>query len=346
MKKQKDARTRMEKRQTTKKSKKIYFILAPFIILLLVGGGFLINFYTTADEVISNAYEDDGREKSNLRETRVNPKEDNISILIIGVDESEHRANDGYSRSDTLILATLNKKDKSVKLVSIPRDSYVYIPEVGYNDKINHAHAFGGPKATIETVEQLLDVPVDYYVKLNFHAFTEVVDVIGGITAEVPYELWESDSNDKKNAIHLLPGEQLLNGEQALALARTRKYDSDIERGKRQMEIVKATIKKSLQANNILKLDNVIEAVGSNMTTNMSFSDMKSLVSYVTSGGNLDFETMTLAGESYMPASIWYWKLDELALEETKETLKEHLEVKTTLTDSSTHSLDTASGVE
>src|SRR5690606_21377009 len=108
----------------------------------------------------------------------------------------------------------------------------VYIPEVGYNDKINHAHAFGGPKATIETVEQLLDVPVDYYVKLNFHAFTEVVDVIGGITAEVPYELWESDSNDKKNAIHLLPGEQLLNGEQALALARTRKYDSDIERGK------------------------------------------------------------------------------------------------------------------
>ncbi|MFS0674949.1 LCP family protein [Ornithinibacillus sp. 179-J 7C1 HS] len=324
----------MEKRKTKSKSKKkiLYIIFAPLLILLLVGGGFLLKFYAKAEEVISQSYEDDGRDKSNLRETQVDPKKDNISILIIGVDESEKRGNIGHSRSDTLILATLNREDKSVKLVSIPRDSYVFIPEVGYNDKITHAHAFGGPKATIETVETLLDVPVDYYVKVNFHAFVEVVETIGGITVDVPYELWEQDSNDVKNAIHLLPGEQTLNGEEALALARTRKLDNDIERGKRQMEIIKATIKQSLSVSNILKLDNVLEAVGSNMTTNMPFDEMTSLMSYATSGGNLGFETMSLEGYDYMPESVYYWQLDEAALAKTKQTLKEHLEVESNLT--------------
>ncbi|WP_412977920.1 LCP family protein [Ornithinibacillus sp. 179-J 7C1 HS] len=334
MDKQNSARTRMEKRKTKSKSKKkiLYIIFAPLLILLLVGGGFLLKFYAKAEEVISQSYEDDGRDKSNLRETQVDPKKDNISILIIGVDESEKRGNIGHSRSDTLILATLNREDKSVKLVSIPRDSYVFIPEVGYNDKITHAHAFGGPKATIETVETLLDVPVDYYVKVNFHAFVEVVETIGGITVDVPYELWEQDSNDVKNAIHLLPGEQTLNGEEALALARTRKLDNDIERGKRQMEIIKATIKQSLSVSNILKLDNVLEAVGSNMTTNMPFDEMTSLMSYATSGGNLGFETMSLEGYDYMPESVYYWQLDEAALAKTKQTLKEHLEVESNLT--------------
>src|SRR5699024_7653135 len=119
---------------------------------------------------------------------------------------------------------------------SIPRDSYVYIPEVGYEDKINHAHAFGGHRATIDAVENLLDIPVDYWVKLNFNAFVDVIDAIDGIDVEVPYEFTESNSDDKRDSIHLFPGKQLVDGEEALALARTRKLDNDIERGKRQLE--------------------------------------------------------------------------------------------------------------
>ena len=92
-----------------------------------------------------------------------------------------------------------------MKLVSIPRDSYVYIPEVGYRDKITHAHAFGGTRATIEPVEELFDIPVDYYVKMNFNAFIDVVDALGGIEAEVPYNRTEKDENDKYT-IHLKKG--------------------------------------------------------------------------------------------------------------------------------------------
>ena len=124
-------------------------------------------------------------------------------------------------------------------MVSIPRDSYVYIPERGKKDKITHAHAYGGTEATIETVEELFDIPVDYFFKLNFNAFIDVVDALGGIMVDVPITVSEMDSNDNKNAIHLEKGFQKLNGEEALALARTRKIDNDIERGKRQQLVLK-----------------------------------------------------------------------------------------------------------
>ncbi|GGA64844.1 LCP family protein [Ornithinibacillus halotolerans] len=319
--------SRMVKRKKKRKlRRRVYFILIPLIIVF-AGLGYAASLYIKADSAISNSYEDDGREKSKLREAMVDPNVDNISILIIGVDESNHRGNEGNSRSDTLILATLNKEEKSIKLVSIPRDSLVYIPEVGYEDKINHAHFFGGPQATIETVENLLNIPVDYYVKVNFHAFIEVVEAIGGIEVDVPYEFWESNSDDKKNSIHLLPGEQLLNGEEALAFARTRKLDNDIERGKRQMEVIKAVIKKSLSVGSVFKLGDVIDAVGSNMTTNMTFDEMKSLVSYGLNGGGLDIESMTLEGANYQPGKVYYWKLDEIKLAEVINLLKNHLEL-------------------
>src|SRR5690606_14051970 len=167
--------------------------------------------YIKADKMMDNSFEshrEDG--KSNLREQKVNPKIDNISILFIGIDESSKRSQGDNTRSDALMLATLNEKEKSVKLLSIPRDSYVYIKEVGYSTKINHAHAFGGPKATIETVEDLLDIPVDYYVRLDFEAFMKVVDALDGIEVEVPYTFSEQDSHDRANAITLEKGLQTL----------------------------------------------------------------------------------------------------------------------------------------
>lgn len=317
--------------------KRIIIMLAIVFVGFFAIFNYALGLLNKADEVVSEAYESDGREKSELRDKLVDPKFDNVSILIMGVDASDKRENAESARTDTLMLATLNKDDKSVKLISIPRDSYVYIPEVGYEDKINHAHAFGGTKAAIETVENLFDIPVDYYMKVNFEAFIDVVDAIDGITVDVPYEFREQDSSDKANAIHLYGGEQELNGEEALALARTRKLDNDIERGKRQQEIIKAIVSKTISVNSILKYDDLIEAVGGNLTTNMTFNEMKSFISYGTSGTNLDFETMTLAGENYKPNRVYFWKLDDIALNETKEKLQQHLEI-TSQTNSLTES--------
>src|SRR5699024_10933938 len=147
-----------------------------------------------------------------------------------GIESSDTRGSDDGARTDALMVATLNVDDKRVKLLSIPRDSLVYIPEVGYETKINHAHAYGGVMTTIDTVEGLLDIPIDDYVRVNFEAFMDVVDALEGITFDVPYELSEQNSSDKADSIHLYPGVQELDGEEALALARTRKHDSDVER--------------------------------------------------------------------------------------------------------------------
>lgn len=327
--------TRVVKRKKRKLRKRAYFII-PILVVFLIVLSYATYLYIKADTVLSNSYKDDGREKSELRVNAVDPNIDNVSVLIMGIDASDIRNNADNARTDTLMVATLNKDDKSVKLLSIPRDSYVYIPEVGYETKINHAHAYGGKDATIDTVESLLDIPIDYYVKVNFEAFIDVVDAVNGITVDVPYELSEQNSSDKAGAIHLLPGEQKLDGEEALALARTRKMDNDIQRGKRQQEIIKSVIHKAASVNSILKYDDILEAVGSNMTTNMTFSEMKSFISYGTKGKDLEIETLTLDGVDYQPGNTYYWQLDEIALGKTKQLLKEHLDISdTTTTDSS-----------
>ncbi|WP_373893890.1 LCP family protein [Virgibacillus sp. CBA3643] len=323
--------TRSGRKRKRKLRKRAYLILIPLIAFVAVAG-YGAYLYIKADTVLSDSHVDDGREKSDLREVAVDPTEDNVSILIMGVDSNDHRDNSESARTDALMLATLNKDDNSVELVSIPRDSYVYIPEVGYETKINHAHAYGGVKATVETVENLLEIPVDYYAKVNFHAFVDVVDALGGIDAEVPYEFTESNSMDERDAIHLYPGEQELNGEEALALARTRKQDNDIERGKRQQDIIQGVVDKTISASSILKFDNVIEAVGDNMTTNMTFGEMKSFISYATNSTDLAINTSTLEGYDYQPGSTYYWQLDQVALGETQSLLKGHLDI----TDSTT----------
>ena len=308
--------------------KPIKFIVLPLLVLFLVVGGYGVHLYIKASSSMSDAYEDDGRDKSNLRDEYVDPKFDNVTVLLMGIDENEKRSDRGEpTRTDALILASLNKDDKSVKLLSIPRDSYVYISDIGREDKINHAHAFGGTRSTIETVERLLDIPVDYYVKVNFHAFVDVVDAIGGIDIDVPYELKESNSADKRDSIHLLPGKQRLDGEESLALARTRKQDTDVMRGKRQLEIVDAIVDKVTSISSILKYDDVIDAVGQNMSTNMTFTEMKSFFSYATHGSKVDLEKLSLEGYDYQPGAIYYWQLDQESLANTINDLKTHLEL-------------------
>lgn len=328
MPKQKNSRV-LHRKEKNAFRKKTLFFLAFFSILLLSLLTYGTYLYVKADAVFSNAYEDDNREKSDLRSVAINPAKDNTSILIMGVDTNTPDAVEGVSRTDSLMVATFNKEQKDIKLLSIPRDSYVYIPEVDYKTKINHAHAYGGTDATIDTIENLLDIPIDYYVKMNFHAFIEVIDAIDGITIDIPYEFQEQNSQYIQDTIHLYPGEQKLDGEEALALARTRKLDNDIERGKRQQEIIKAVIKKSASLGSILKYSDIIEAVGNNMTTNMKFSEMKSFISYGLAGNDLDIKNLTLEGNDYQPGEIYYWKLNEDALQETKQILKQHLELDT-----------------
>lgn len=319
------------KKQNKRNKRKRIFIIVASVLFVLIGGvsAYGYHIYSTAQKAVEDSYVEIDREEgvSDLREEAVDPLEDNISVLIIGVDDSEHRDYDGNSRSDALILATFSKEDHSVKLLSIPRDTYVYVPEIGQYTKINHAHFHGGPRATIETVEEFLNIPVDYFVRINFDAFIEVVDALGGIMYNVPYEMYELDSDDNQNAIHLTPGYQNLNGEEALAVARTRKYDNDFERGKRQQEIIKAIVKRAASVGSITKLDDVIRAVGNNMATNLTFDHMKSFLTYGLDT-NLNIESVALEGTGgKLEDGLWYYQVDPYSRASVEKELREHLDL-------------------
>ncbi|QIZ10617.1 LytR family transcriptional regulator [Priestia megaterium] len=299
----------------------LLWIVMP-ILLLIIGatayGGFL---YNKAESVMNKSYKPIERDTK----AKANVKLENTSILFIGVDDSEKRKSNGRSRSDALMLATFNKKEKSIKLLSIPRDSYVHIPEKDIYTKITHAHAYGGVKLTLETVEELLDVPVDYYVKMNFNAFIDVINALDGVKVDVPFTFSEQDSQDHAKAITLKKGVQELDGEQALAFARTRKMDSDIQRGQRQQQIFKAILSKGSSIKSISNYTDVMEAVGKNMSTDLTFDQMKSFISYIQAGSGIDVESLSLKGSDSYIDRVYYYQLDETALEETKSTLKTHL---------------------
>jgi polyisoprenyl-teichoic acid--peptidoglycan teichoic acid transferase len=314
------------KLQKKKKSRKkwILWIVAPLLVLLLAGGTYATYLYNKAESAMGNSYQPLDR-KTTKRAKAVHPEFDNITVLFAGLDESKKRGTPAL-RTDALMLATFNQKQKSVKLLSIPRDTYVYIPNKGREDKINHAYGKGGITSTIETVEELLDIPVDYYVKMNFEAFIDVVEALDGIDINVTKAIDEMDSQDRHHAIKLQPGQQILNGEEALAYARTRKIDSDIERGKRQQEVIKAIINRASSAKSFTKYASVIEAIGDNIQTDLSFDEMKSFMDYAIAGSKLTVDTLTLEGSNARIGGIYYYQLDNSALEQIKSTLKSQLE--------------------
>ncbi len=315
---------RVTKRRRKRKRKKLVaWFLVPILLLTITGTAYGAYLYNKAASTLDNSFESIGL--SSKREAKVNPKVDNTSILFIGVDDSESRKYNESTRSDALILATFNRKNKSIKLLSIPRDSYVYVPKKDRYTKITHAHAYGGPQVTVETVENLLDIPVDYYVRMNFYAFIDVVNALDGIEVEVPYELNEKNAEDQNNAIHLEPGLQTVNGEEALALARTRKQDSDLLRGQRQQEIIQAMIKKATTVHAVAKYPDIIEAVGGNMKTNLTFTEMKTFVEYATARNDLTIDTLQLEGTDGRENNSYVFNLDQDKLTETQNLLKKHL---------------------
>lgn len=316
--------------KTLSRKKKIIITLLVIVGLAFTAiVGYAAYLYNEANYLVSDAHEDIGREneKSTLRTEDVDPIDDHVSILFIGVDSGEEIENN-KSRSDALLLATFNKDLNTVKLLSIPRDSYVYIPEVGYSTKINHAHAFGGARTTVETVEEFLNVPVDYYVRVNFNAFVDLVEAIDGIWYNVPYEISEPNSGNKRDSIHLYPGYQHLNGEETLALARTRKHDSDLQRGRRQQEILMTIADEVLSTSSLLKLDDVMTAVGKNMSTNLKMPEIRGFFSYALDG-DIEIDTLNLDGiGDYMDDGVWYFQVDEESRQEIQETLRRHLDLE------------------
>jgi LCP family protein required for cell wall assembly len=207
-----------------------------------------------------------------------------VNILVMGIDlvmEKNLDPNAQFNnRSDTMLLIRIDPQDHSVKMLSIPRDSRVNIPSLGYT-KINDANVEGGPALAAEVVSDTLNgVNVDRYVRITTEAFKQLVDLVGGVEVNVPFEMSYQDVTQKLN-IHLEPGVQTLNGDQAEQFARYRntKY-GDIGRVQRQQVFLKALQKRLFSPAILPKLPQAIAILQQHIDTNLSIDEMLALANY------------------------------------------------------------------
>src|SRR5699024_1600543 len=283
------------------------FLIGTFIVLavaLVAVGIYIFNLFNTFEQGVSDSYEATDRERSDLRLEEVDPNLDSFTVLILGTDESETRSesegldSEGF-RTDTMILATFDKDADDVKLVSIPRDTLTYLPDENYFDKITHAHMVGGPESSMLAVESLLNVPVDYYVRVNMHAVVDVVDALGGVEFDVPFDM-ESPTSVDRGTIEIEEGEQELNGEEALGVIRNRDVDTDLGRGNRQLEMVEAILQKAKSTGALTRIDDLIEVVAENVRHDMSSETIQDLATYY-AFNSIEFDNTQIVGDDY-----WY----------------------------------------
>ncbi|WP_093212822.1 LCP family protein [Sediminibacillus albus] len=255
------------------KSKRWLKILLAVVLVLVLGiGVYAFSLYNNAKRTV----EDKIHQPVQSIDTAVGKKKvkDNepLNVLLLGVDE---RAGDS-GRSDALMVLSLDPADDSMQLVSIPRDTRTEIIGKGFADKINHAYAFGGTDMSINTVENLLDIELDYYVKMNMEGLSEMVDAVGGITVDNQTD-WIDEGYYKKG-YHYEKGEIQLDGPKTMGYVRMRHFDGDFARTARQRQVIQAIVDKGASVASVNKVDNMIDVLGNNMETNMDFSDMKNLM--------------------------------------------------------------------
>ncbi|KAA0955548.1 LytR family transcriptional regulator [Sporosarcina sp. ANT_H38] len=258
-----------------------------------------------------------------VSDKRVEPvvfeQQEPFSVLVLGVDE---RADDA-GRSDTMIVMTVNPATKSTKMVSIPRDTYTEIVGKGVKDKLNHAYAFGGIEMSMNSVEGLLDIPIDYVVQVNMDSFKDIVDAVGGI--EVTNTLDFKVGNDS-----FPKGQLSLNGEQALAFVRMRYEDprGDFGRQDRQKQVIQAVMREGASINSLVNHKSIFGAIGNNVKTNMTFDEMTDVQSkYRDAFGQVD-QLYVKEGQGEKMNGIYYYMMNDAELEAITGELKAHLELK------------------
>jgi polyisoprenyl-teichoic acid--peptidoglycan teichoic acid transferase len=251
-----------------------------------------------------------------------------FNILVLGTDK---RPNDTEHtpRSDTILLANIDTISHTVRIMSIPRDLIVSIPGYGKN-KINAAYVFGeyyhepggGPALAVQTVSDFFNVPVAYYVTLNFDGFRAIVDAVGGIAIDVPYSIdddaYPDDEGGDPNGIihvHFDAGWQTMDGKTALRYARTRHADNDFARSKRQLQVIMAIRQKALSLDLLPSIPSIIDQLGGLVQTNIPFDQQLGLAQLGFNMSASDIITSSIDASmisaDYLPDGSEGLKLDE-----------------------------------
>ncbi len=301
------------------KKKILFWILGIIGVLVIAGGVYAYTVYSNVSNALNAVHKPLDRDKSDKRDKEVDISDNKpISILLMGVDQEDN----GTGRSDSLMLFTLNPKTKSMKITSIPRDSYTEIVGKGKKDKINHAYAFGGIDMSVKTVENFLNVPVDHYIEVNMAGFKDIVDAVGGVDVNNDLEFTSRNQHFAKGNIHL-------NGETALKYTRMRYEDprGDFGRQMRQRQVIQAVIKKGASVSSLASYGDVLKAIEKNVKTSLTQDQMFDIQkNYKDCMENS--EEIQIPGDGHKAADgIWYYYVPDAAKQDITNKLRAHLEV-------------------
>lgn len=312
------------KRQQKKDKKKRRVGRIVGIVLLLIAAvlGFFVwrvydDITSTTDSMYTEVEKDDVREEP----ITVDSGDDPFSVLLMGIDTgAEGRVERG--RSDTMMVMTVNPNTNQTVIASIPRDTYTKIIGRGTMDKINHAYAFGQETMAINTVQNLLDIPIDYYVSVDMQGLTDLIDALGGIQVTPPLTF----SQDGYTFTEGVPVN--LDGEAALAYSRMRKQDPEGDYGRqaRQRQIIEASMKKVASFSSIMNYSGVLSSMESNVSTNLAFDDMVDVFQHYR-GAASNVEQIQLEGSGTMIDGIYYDIISDEELSRVTGVLKDNLEI-------------------
>lgn len=298
-------------------------VLALGIVLVTAATAYAAHLYNTTSTTFDDISKTITR-KTDMRTEDVSIEDSEpFSILLMGIDTGAlGRTEQG--RSDSMMVVTVNPKTKQSTIVSLDRDILTNI--VGYEpngtayfDKLNHAYAFGSVDMAMDTIESLLDIPLDHYVSINMEGLSDLIDAVGGIEVDNKIDF-------TLDGVHVPVGKQKLNGKTGLAYSRMRHEDpeGDIGRQKRQREVVEKILRKVLTMDSITNYQKILSAVKKNVLTDLSFNEMLTIGKNYTAA----FDTVKshqLQGESQTINEVYYQILGVNELLSIQNILKKQL---------------------
>jgi polyisoprenyl-teichoic acid--peptidoglycan teichoic acid transferase len=298
--------------------KKLLFILIPIVVIIAAIGGYGFYLWNSVQTAATKMHVN-VKLKNHTPPKLTSSTPQPISILLLGVDE---RTND-VGRSDSTMVLTANPEKQKMQIVSIPRDTQVTIPGRGVH-KINAAYAYGGPALAMQTIENFTGIKLDYYVRINMEALSALVDAVGGVTVYNTID-WKDEGYYKKG-FHYTKGNLTLNGPEALGFVRMRHEDpnGDFGRNQRQREVMTAIVNKAAKIQSIGSYTKILAALGNNVKTNMTFNDMKNIVTNYRDIRN-NVQEYEVQGTGSTQGGVYFFHVSDQEKQKVSNMLKDNL---------------------
>ncbi|WP_416350219.1 LCP family protein [Mammaliicoccus lentus] len=311
--------------RSAKKPKSAAFkIVTTIIIVLLIAFLIIIGYFVYKFFALGNTIHNPlDRDKSELRKNAVDTNGDPISIALFGIDsDSTRSAEGGGERSDSIVLLSINPDKKKTVMVSIPRDTRAEIVGNDSVEKINHAYAYGGPKMAINSVEKLMNVPVDHYATINMDGVKDLVDYAGGVNVT-------SNSTFTVKGKSYVKGQKYkLNGEEALAFIRSRKEEGaggDFGRQERQQLVIQALANELVSVGSLPKINQIFDTLGDNVKTDMKIGQLNDLRSkYNDALDNVDRNQLE-GQDSILDDGLYYFVPSDASKKDIVDSYRENL---------------------